>query len=89
MADKKIGYCENCKYWDCYDLKKDCEIKVGECHRNPANVPTFSHINSKGLPIMEGLEYGTPLLSHPFVYNHDWCGEFEEADEESRKMTEW
>ena len=76
---KCIKCCANCKYWYTYDEKKIEEFgdyAEGECRRFPPSIPCIRHINEMGIAVPENLVKGTLLVSHPFVYAGDWCGEF-------------
>lgn len=96
MSNKKdICCCGNCKYWDCYcltDNLEDIESSEGECHRYPPFVPNVSapdpddyHKTITQEPVQVShmeveLTYGTPLLSHPFTFANEWCGEFKKME---------
>lgn len=82
---RKIRCCANCVYWDVYEdssFNGDYELKEAECHRNPPMVPNVysttnwdkdnAEIDSMSVELIRG----TPLMSHPFTYGCDWCGEF-------------
>lgn len=76
-----VKCCANCEYWelrgeDSVGINCDSE---GECHRYPPNVPNFDvsgHENAKISDTWIECLYGTPLMSHPFTYACEWCGEF-------------
>lgn len=74
----KIRCCANCKYWYCYDeekFKKGYATVEGECHRFPPNVPNIYYEGHGLIPSVETIR-GTPLMSHPFTFTEEWCGEF-------------
>lgn len=76
--NKTLKYCANCKYWECYDEKefeKYGEGVEGECHRYPPNTINFTKVNGVVTMIPE-MTKNTPLLSHPFTFAAEWCGEF-------------
>ncbi len=63
-------YCKNCKFWveeESY-RKADDLRKQSQCHRYP---PVIEYI--------EGVGFST---CQPWVYDTDWCGEWEESEVE-------
>lgn len=71
-------HCSNCKYWECYNEKnfeKFGECTEGECHRYPPSTINFERVNEMGIMVPETI-MNTPLLSHPFTFASEWCGEF-------------
>lgn len=76
--NKTPKHCANCKYWECYNEKefeKFGECAEGECHRYPPNTINFERVNEMGIMVPETV-MNTPLLSHPFTFAMEWCGEF-------------
>ena len=71
-------HCANCKFWDCYNEDKFAkygECTEGECHRYPPNTLNFNRVTELGIMELETIR-NTPLLSHPFTFAMEWCGEF-------------
>lgn len=71
--------CANCKYWEPrenkkYDKYSECDD--GECHRYPCNVPCIEQVTERNEVIPELIHMST-LMTHPFVFAADWCGEFD------------
>lgn len=84
MCDLKC--CANCKHWYCYDeesFKKLDGHADGECRRFPPNVPIFETTGDDSINVAKTLlcvTRGTVMMSYPFTFEEDWCGEFDWAD---------
>lgn len=82
VTEDDLMCCMNCKYWDCYNEKEfeQCgELAEGECRRYPPSLPIFDQCGIDDVPVSDlviSLTKGTPLVSNPFTFGRDWCGEF-------------
>lgn len=80
MGKKNKVYkcCANCKYWECVSTEKEItELSYGECHRYPPNVVNFAcRIDDCGSFDSVETIRNTPLVSCPYVFASEWCGEF-------------
>ena len=82
MKNEDLTCCYNCKYWDAYmDSKENKMVYYGICRRYPPNIPCLDEsysvdgcapINNLCFTLMQGL----PLVSQPYTFDEDWCGEF-------------
>lgn len=74
--------CANCEYWYLYDEEKfnGAGFGEGECRRYPPSVPNIECDNNKNSPRLADLYIplirGTMLMSNPFTFAEEWCGEF-------------
>lgn len=87
MIDEMVC-CANCKYWYPYNEKKVDELgdgAEGECRRYPPSVPVIETDNPDKnecslFDVYIPLIMGTPLMTNPFSFAGEWCGEFKLMD---------
>lgn len=61
------------------NISQNMKMNVFECGLNA--LKNANNCSAKLTDAYLELTHGTPLLSHPFTFAGDWCGEFEPMDE--------
>lgn len=83
-----MRYCANCEYWYPYNEDKVVGLygsNKGECRRYPPSVPVIEVEDLEDempriVDVYLSLIMGTPLMSNPFTFAEEWCGEFKLMD---------
>ena len=80
--------CANCEYWYIYnedDLNRLGEVADGECRRYPPNAPMIETDKNDDMVYLADcrivLNKGVMMMSNPFTFAGEWCGEFKMMDE--------